>query len=619
MHKLQRRYLFIALTLFLLMIFAGIGIRYFPINKILRIVTSGELHYTNQKDSGYAVPNTLLFNFEADPASANPDKFFKGIAHSGQYSAKAFGTNSYTLAVERKAGEIGTGNLSAIGMSAWIYVFPGKNEPLGNLVFAASNNKINIAWKGVRIAGSEVPRGKWFKISGFFDLSDVKFNPETKLEFYFWNNSNTEILTDDLYIVFGSPKSRRGDSARVDLTGGHPFSPAFNFPPFPFSYFLKDDIHNENSSFIIKKGAFSLGDISPYDRLYSGHFLSGPFGTEDLLVIPESGEAELFTFCTGKNEFRKVTLDIPPDLMTRLHSDEVLKGSFTADGDDQLLFSGNQGLMLVAFEKIKNKCPGNETKTSFKVLFNTLKNPFSSRKGHLIAADLDGNKQSEILDVSADGSWKIFRLEVTMKDPFRVIASGPLDLHSQWNSGGMDFKIYAGHFLGKYNQDILLTVGKEKTKYGFSFSLLRFDPVRNTMIPCFPEQQNYTGKTIGLDTLRPEDEFFTGIFDNTGKPKVFRYNHDWRYDLKEIQFNDTTFRVIANMDFSGYENDYNPKYFEILRLFPGILFKPGITSFLVIGKNCKQRDQAGNNCIQFEDLMALPNSIQVYSLGKTVK
>ena len=101
--------------------------------------------------------------------------------------------------------------------------------------------------------------------------------------------------------------------------------------------------------------------------------------------------------------------------------------------------------------------------------------------------------------------------------------------------------------------------------------------------------------------------------------KVFRYNRDWRYDLKEIRFNDSTFQVIANMDFSGYEKDYNPKYYEILRLVPAMLVSPGLTSFLVIGKNCKNKDPKEKECREFINLPVLPEIIQVFSLQKVEK
>ena len=619
MQKKQKRFLLFSVILVVLIVVAALSARYIPFNKILKISGTTETEFVNRQHISSEIPHTLYFDFEVDPKSGNTGTLYKGIAHSGHYSTKTFGKNSFSFAVERKAGDIGLGNLGAVAMSAWVYVFPGKNDPLGTFVFTASNDNINVAWKGILVSGSEVPRGKWFKISGMFDLSDVTFKPGYKLVFYFWNNSSTDILVDDFYIVFGGPKPRKGDSTLVDLTGGTPFTPKFNFPPYPFHLFGKEEINNENSSFLIKHGKTKEGDISPYDRIFSGHFISDNRGTEDLLVINKAGKADLFTLCRDDKAFRKITPVIPPDLQSFFQSADVITGCFSGGGTAQLLLSGPKGLLVGEFEKIRDACSGNAVKASFKTLWKTTNNPFPAGTGHLIAADLYGNNVTEILATAADGSWKVFRFDKGKKEPLAVLASGDSDPLKQWNNLQTDFKITPGRFLQKYPQEILLTVSGDKTKPGYSWSLLRFDPASHSFIPCFNEKQNHLGKTIGLDTLKPGDEIFTGTFDNSGKIQVFRYNRDWRYDLKEIRFNDSTFQVIANMDFIGYEKDFNPKYYEILRLVPAMLVNPGLTSFLVIGKNCKKKDPKEKECKEFIDTPELPGIIQVYSLQKTEK
>ena len=619
MQKKQKRFLLFSVILVVLIVVAALSARYIPFNKILKISGTTETEFVNRQHISSEIPHTLYFDFEVDPKSGNTGTLYKGIAHSGHYSTKTFGKNSFSFAVERKAGDIGLGNLGAVAMSAWVYVFPGKNDPLGTFVFTASNDNINVAWKGILVSGSEVPRGKWFKISGMFDLSDVTFKPGYKLVFYFWNNSSTDILVDDFYIVFGGPKPRKGDSTLVDLTGGTPFTPKFNFPPYPFHLFGKEEINNENSSFLIKHGKTKEGDISPYDRIFSGHFISDNRGTEDLLVINKAGKADLFTLCRDDKTFRKITPVIPPDLQSFFQSADVITGCFSGGGTAQLLLSGPKGLLVGEFEKIRDACSGNAVKASFKTLWKTTNNPFPAGTGHLIAADLYGNNVTEILTTAADGSWKVFRFDKGKKEPLTVLASGDSDPLKQWNNLQTDFKITPGRFLQKYPQEILLTVSGDKTKPGYSWSLLRFDPASHSFIPCFNEKQNHLGKTIGLDTLKPGDEIFTGTFDNSGKIQVFRYNRDWRYDLKEIRFNDSTFQVIANMDFIGYEKDFNPKYYEILRLVPAMLVNPGLTSFLVIGKNCKKKDPKEKECKEFIDLPALPGILQVFTLQNTEK
>jgi hypothetical protein len=310
---------------------------------------------------------------------------------------------------------------------------------------------------------------------------------------------------------------------------------------------------------------------------------------------------------------------IPADLIPFFQSGHIISGCFSAGGTTQLLLSGPNGILVGEFEKIRDACSGSAVKTTFKTILKVTTNPFPGGNGQLIAADLDGNKITEILSISENGSWKLFRFERGGKEHLSILASGDSDPLKQWNGLKNHVKITPGHFLQKYSMDLLLTVSGVKTKSGYSWGLLRFDPTTRSFISCFSEKQNYQGKTIGLDTLKPEDEIFTGIFDNSGKVKIFRYNRDWRYDLKEIRFNDSTFQVIANMDFTGYEKDFNPKYYEILRLVPAMLINPGITSLLVIGKNCKNKDPKEKECKEFIDIPSLPGTIEVYSIQKTTK
>ena len=135
-----------------------------------------------------------------------PGGIEKGNAHSGQYSAKAFGKNSFAPAILRKAGELGLENLKAMALSAWVYVKPGSGEVNGAFVFAATNPLgVHVCWKGVSLKDPGVPRGKWFKISGFFDLSEVKFKADTRLEFYFCRTHMDVVKAIKEMVVRGAP------------------------------------------------------------------------------------------------------------------------------------------------------------------------------------------------------------------------------------------------------------------------------------------------------------------------------------------------------------------------------------------------------------------------------
>jgi hypothetical protein len=609
MNKKQKR---IALFFILVIIICGIGLtlKFFHIGIFHIKSSTPESEFVNKEKLRNSAPNALSFDFEVDPKSGDQKELYKGIAHSGIFSAKVFGKNSFSIVIERKAGDIGMENMKAVALSAWVYVFPGKNDVESSLVFSGSTNGINLTWQGVTLHGNDLPRGKWFKISGLFNLSEIIFKPETKLQFYFWNNSANDILMDDLFVAFGGPGERRGDSTFVDMTKGMPFVSKFNSPPYPFHYFMKDEINNENSKYLVNHEDKKEGEILSSDQLITGHFASVLLETEDILVIKKEGKTDLFIFDKTRCLFQKATNVFPADAIPGTNLKTILKGNFTNKNNDQLIGIGLSSAFLLSPEKNKDINPSSgQIKSGAQLKWNSIRISLSENpeiKGTVYsAADLNGDKITELLAVHPDGSWKIYSFSTNPLHPV-IIESGKTGSVAEWNEMKMEMKITVGKFIQKYSQDVILTVFREKGKHGYSFMISRFDQGSRSFISYFPEKQRHLGKTTGSDTLKPTDEFFVGNFDNSGVQKIFRYNRDWRYDLKEIRFNDSTFQVLANIDFTGYEKDHNPKYFESLKIFSGSFLKQSQSSLLLIQKNPANKD-----------FMGLPETIQIYSFSKT--
>jgi len=625
MDRTDKRIIFFTLSAIIVIVLVVAGVRYFPLSKIMRIGSSPEMEYTNQEQIHSQAPNTLFYDFEVDSKHENDNGLYKGVAHSGNFSTKVFGKNTYSIAINRTAGEIGLDNQDAVGMSCWVYIFPTSNEINGAFVFTINNDLgVNICWKGIPVSGNDLQLGKWFKISGLFDLSDLKLKENFKIQVYFWNNSSTDILADDFYIVFGGQKQRKGDSTFVDMTTGIAFQPRFNFPPYPVNWLEKQEVNNQNSTFLIKADDLREGEISPLDKVYKGNFMANPDAKDDLLIITTKGNVELYHFCSDKTKFTRIRTAIPADLVSLFKSGRIITGRYTGIGTTQILIITETNILLGAFDPGKDVCSsGKDNQSAFNVIWKV---PLQKAKTlgfktgvELLSDDFDGDKISELITIEKNGSWVLFKFDNSQTNPIRVIASGKEKSVQEWQSKNTTFQVSSGRFLNNYNQDLILTIFKPENSGGFSYSLRRFDAVNRHFVPLFPEKQQYSGKTIGLDTLHPEDEFFTGLFDNSGKIKILRYNREWRFDLKEIKFNDSTYQVMANMDFKGYEKDFNPKYFDVLRIIPGIFLNPGRKSLLVIGRNCKTRDTLTNKCSVFQDLPFLPNTLQFYSFPNPKK
>ena len=604
MNKRKKRILALSLLLLIFVIMALAGIRYLPINKYLKVQSGSGNELISTKPALQQTPNTLFFDMEVPPGKEMPGDIYKGIAHSGQYSGKSFGKNSFGVLIERQVDQIGVENLGAVALSCWVYVFPTSNEINGAIVFAASNNVgVNVCWKGVYLSGAGIPQGKWFKISGQFDLGDVTFKPGYKIQVYFWNNSRSDILTDDYLIVFGKEKPRRGDSAMVDMTRGNAFIPGFNIPPFQNQYLTPVDIGNRNAFSLILDKAGKVGEVGWKDHLIAGNFISKKSGSDDILLLKPGGIPELYSFCTETRSFRKVVVNtadraIEPDISF------VTPGRFLDGRSDQLFVQGKNGMLLGSFETSGDPC---STSTIQQAKFNLLWKSsgglheevkiFPSTK--LVCGDFNGDKLSEILAVNENGSWAMLKFSNRKEGgKWEVITTGGSAPMTAWNSAEKRVKITSGRFLKGINRDVLLTVFSDQQGFKSGFMLHSFNPSGNNFISHFSGKQNQQGKTIGRDTLKTTDVFYIGDFNGDGEHEVFRYNRDWRYDLKQISFNDTTFRVIGNVDFRGYPEDQNPKYYEHLRLVRFV--DSGLPEFLIIAGNSKEYPY-------------LPNTIQCYS------
>lgn len=603
----KKKILIIPLFLLLLLAFAGLGLYNLPWLKKLK------MHLTGDKGSQITLanqpfPSHILYNdFEVDPKTGNQDGLYKGIAHSGIFSVKAFGSNSFSRSVEKPVDGIGLENLSAVALSAWIYIFPGNTKPDATLVFVVTNNRgVDTCWKGISFNGEGIPMGKWFKISGSFDLSGSHFQHGNKVKIYLWNCSHTDMLADDIYAVFGGMPARAGDTVHVDMTRDIPFVPGFNEPPFPFWNLKKDEIHNRDVAALINRDGLKQGTINRDDRVMAGRFTGNKDGLDDILIIHPGGKPELFSFDREHGVFRQFSIEIPKPLTSFFETKMILPGNFTGQANKELLFAGEQQSMLGSFEKIDNSA---DPRYRFKVIWQgENKNtgglgPVSGRS--LAVGDFDGDNSSELLIISAGGIYQLLRFKMGPVREWISIINRDKEVPDEWKLPEPSRSLNAGRFVAAVSRDVILTVSKTSQGH-YAWSLRKFDPGSGLFNSCFVSKPENRGKIIGMDTLKPADQFFPGITSPNGEPCFMRYNRDWRFDLKYMRFNDTTYQVMASADFQGYESSRNPKYYEWLKILAGKLVKPGITSILVM---------AGNN----SEIKDLPRTIQVYSGESNLK
>jgi hypothetical protein len=450
--------------------------------------------------------------------------------------------------MERKVSDLGVTDLSAVALSAWVYVYPSANEPQASLVFTVTNTVgVNTCWKGVSLHGPLVPRGKWFKISGQFNLADVKIRQDDKIQVYFWNNSDTDILADDFYVVFGSEVPRKGDSARVDMTRGVAYQPKFNMPPFRTAVLQKEEIGNQDSPWLVSAGTLKAGEITPADQVVCGSLMSTGAGLESLFILKRDGSLQIFQFCPKDQVFRDVKVDCPAGLSSELAGAMLKKGPFLGNGSDQLLFITGKGVLLAGFEKGGDPCGKTPQSTALKELWRSSGRDINgiavSQDSPVTVCDLNGDRQTELLLIKPGGSWEVLAFK---SGNWTTLATGEEDKMREWDPRFFEFSITTGRFTGAAGGDQVLTVFSDKAKRFRNYSLVRFVPGEKKFVNALKGTEGSSGKTIGLDSLKLTDRYLQGNFVTGGPAFFLRYNRDWRYDLKELRFNDSTYQILQD-------------------------------------------------------------------------
>lgn len=288
--------------------------------------------------------------------------------------------------------------------------------------------------------------------------------------------------------------------------------------------------------------------------------------------------------------------DIPMDPAVNLYSggDEFFAGDFIKDQDglDELLCVGNSGASLFGFDPQKKLFKKLSQFDSKDIVVKEL----CSSENKLFVADFDKDSKSEILVINRmTGVVKCYSL-----------------LNGRFES------------LGQYQpvgRDILNELDRISITSAFSESGV-------PLFVWFDKEKIKTGKLLNnkfefKDILisSPENQIFSVndkviSFSNTTNGNVIlKYNTDWRFDLKMINVLKNDYLITGMVDFRGYKNDQNPKFYELTKLVSGKFLRGDKTSVIVISCNCKDVDFDGRSCKQLETIKGLPNTIALYELN----
>ena len=451
--------------------------------------------FNSTEKSVAAEKSNLYFDFETDTPVSGSENIKVTKAHSGTRAFDLSGGKEYGPSVTKKLSELGNPFPKKISMSAWIY--PLSDNP--NLVLTGSvvNSKNEtVYWEGKSTENKSFQKNQWTKINASYFLPVEKLAAEDILGAGIWNKGKTDVIIDDLEIVYGESADRRGRASTIDPKAIYEkrFIGEKNKPPFQTIFFDKQEINNGDIfSITPKHKPNGTENFSPNDVYLVGDFFPDKYNLEEIICFKEKSRG-MFSYSPESKQFNK-----------------LWENTVAADP----LWNSNN-----------NAYPGD---------FNS-----------------DGKTDILLVDKKTN-TWKIL------------------------------------NFNGK--EWILVSEGKDPKKEWIS-----------------------NKKTNVAGIITPDDKLFPGNYTEE-KQTFLKLNTEWRFDLKLLEKEDFEYLIIGNVDFKGYPKDYNPKYFEFVKLITGKFLSKEKTSVLIVMCNCADADFSGMKCDQIENLPFLPNSVQLYNIS----
>jgi len=198
----------------------------------------------------------------------------------------------------------------------------------------------------------------------------------------------------------------------------------------------------------------------------------------------------------------------------------------------------------------------------------------------VLPIDYDNDGLDEVLVLLRSGEYYMYQFE---NKTFVKKAEGK---QNDWVNANV--QLCAGRFIAKNKMNLLTIHQNSSLSSVYEFNGASFNKVLQGPL--------FTGI---YDTLHVVDSYWAVDVDHNGVDELICYKNGWRYNMKLLSITKQDGAAIKwNIDFKGYEKDFNPKYYETLQIIP-----MNDASFLLLMRNAKE-------------VSWLPAAVDVYSLKK---
>jgi hypothetical protein len=508
-------------------------------------------------------PGGYQFDFENINAAGIVSK---ENAFSGQYALKVSGKRNYSPAVQISINELLQKSTDAL-FGAWLFIGDSSIGLEGKLIFQIvdKSNKLKFSAASDIKERKNVNR-KWFFVCGKADWKDTKIALTDQVKIYYWNNCKNTVFVDNVQVIFGK-QIIKGEKSLIDNTSPQfQFVQAANQPPYPTVFFENTFAGNVKSTTIYSTDGKDALSLTNEDVFCSGRFIKTNNYCEQILVFRNNKPYALLWYETQKSQI--LFIKIPAEAI----ADFPGKNSFAAvdadgDGADELVICTGTTAQSLHIYEIMSTQPYLKSMVSEDI--NQL--GVSGKILQIAPYQMANKRNNDIALLDDFGNLYLLKYEKnSMKSETNTVLP-------QSNAKGYEYKMVCGQFINSGSNDNIIVFSSKKKSGRCFYKLYGSDKTFRHFEPLV--QGTFDNK---CDTLPSDNSFFKCDINNDKIDELISFSNGWRYDAKLVSFNKDGYVIAANIDFTGYPKDYNPKYFEKQAMVPGNFteaHKPAIFTF----------------------------------------
>ncbi len=548
----------------------------------------------NGKRVDYKSVNYFL-NYEEESLLTDQGSLTDERARSGTHSTVVRGNNSYSNSFGKIIREISDDTLRRVSLVVWIY--PQQRNPSLTLVVTVKNaSGETVFWDGKSSEKLEFAAGEWQKFTAEILIPPDKrklIKSTDEVVVYLWNRSSIKVFADDLEIVYGDESARPGLLPFADMNLSSRESYSFDRLHGPYRINYLENISLNNKDYLASDGTEKFGKLFPDDEII---LLKSKIGQEDLLLHLRGNAIEMFRWCEKNSAF---VLLGRSKKMTALNAGTIIY-AFDSDGDgnsEVLAINDHKGSLISLSPESYTSCTNNYSALTNNILWE---GEIDSNSYHLVD-DFSGDGKDEWLSVNMD--TQTWQLKIFQNDHWVVKGNGVFPA----NSFSSTSAICSGNFIPANKKTQLLLSYRDNSKnvsviYEYNSTAENF------------RQTSGTKESYLTQIFSPGMKLFKTNIDGDLQDEILTFNHDWRFNMKIVDCDARGFYVLSALDFKGYQNSCNPKFYEVSKPIVGNLTGAKNDNLMMVLRNCADKKFDGSSCVVYGGSPDLPDQIQMYFL-----